>query len=491
MKMLRTFSSVTVLVTALFLSVGLMRAALPDYKLGDVATDDVITPVPLLVVNPDATDALKQKVAQQVPTIVRRIVPSTAEAEAELRASIATAQKNFMAAMTVALNGRSPTAADLDSPAYAATLRDAVRDGPKYMPFARLAPLWVRGTSDAIVVDSLLQPVREVLAQPIVGDTLENPLLPNHPVRLIQVQTAIDSPSIQELETAGTTITVGKIISLSRARRVVETYFPSNQKDMGLFASGFVRINAFPAPGLTEILRSKRMDGVTVNDTYDAAQAVIKKGQIIDRKALSALAAVREKSLIGTLQTKLEQEQTVAGQITQQTKWLVAGLGVMGLALVLIFWRLRARPSNALVPVANAYQALPGMEQQALPGGGGDEHWRNRAMVAEGKAERAQEAIRTGALGWMKEKLFQNLSSQRAELLSAQQRAESEMRELEQRLEQLHTPLQERIAAYEKRIEELEQDLAAKGEENRELIGARISVAKQQLSVERGRFGTN
>ena len=55
----------------------------------------------------------------------------------------------------------------------------------------------------------------------------------------------------------------------------------------------------------------------------------------------------------------------------------------------------------------------------------------------------------------------------------------------------LHTPLQERIEAYEKRIEELEQDLAAKGEENRELIGARINVAKQQLKAERGRFGTN
>jgi DNA anti-recombination protein RmuC len=93
----------------------------------------------------------------------------------------------------------------------------------------------------------------------------------------------------------------------------------------------------------------------------------------------------------------------------------------------------------------------------------------------------------------MKEKIFQVLSRQRSELLSAQQRAGMEMQELEQRLEQLHAPLQERIQAYEKRIEELEKDLAAKGEENRELIGARITAAKQRLSAERdrGRFGTN
>jgi hypothetical protein len=65
------------------------------------------------------------------------------------------------------------------------------------------------------------------------------------------------------------------------------------------------------------------------------------------------------------------------------------------------------------------------------------------------------------------------------------------MHELEQRLEHLHAPLQERITAYEQRIEELEKDLAAKGEENRELIGARINVARQHLSMERERFGIN
>jgi hypothetical protein len=39
----------------------------------------------------------------------------------------------------------------------------------------------------------------------------------------------------------------------------------------------------------------------------------------------------------------------------------------------------------------------------------------------------------------------------------------------------------------------LERELADKGEENRQLIGARIDVARQQLRMERerGGFGTN
>jgi hypothetical protein len=130
-----------------------------------------------------------------------------------------------------------------------------------------------------------------------------------------------------------------------------------------------------------------------------------------------------------------------------------------------------------------------------LPSGEGEDSWRSRALVAEGKAERAQQAIRSGVMAWMREKIVRTLFRQRAELLNAQQKAEAEMRELEQRLEQLHAPLQERITAYEQRIEELEKDLAAKGEENRELIGARINVARQHLNLElereRGRFGIN
>ena len=488
MMLLRVCSAAVALVTAPMLPLG---AALPDYKLGEVAAADVVTPVPLLVVNPEATEALKQKVSQQVPFIVRLTPQSADEAVRELRESIATARVNFLAALQQALDGRAAGAAEVDSPAFAQTLRDVARVSPKNLPLGKLAPLWVRGQSDEALVDSLLQPVREVMAQPVSAGTAESPLPANQSVRLISVKNPGEVPTVRELESAGPAVASAKIITLWRARRLVETYFPAGQEEFGKFAATFVRGNAYPDTELTEILRAKRLEGVTVNDTYEAAQVIVKAGQTIDRKALAALAVLREKSLIGSLQTKLEQEQSVAGQIRVQTKWIAAMLVLVCSALAVILWRLRARPSAALaLPGANP--ALGGGEQRALPPPGAvEENWRHRALAAEGKAERAHEAIRSGALGWMREKIFRALSHQRGELLSTQQKAEAEMRELEQRLEQLHTPLQERIGAYEKRIEELEKDLAAKGEENRELLGARITVARQQLNVarERGRGG--
>jgi hypothetical protein len=459
------------------------RAAPPDYKLGDVATEDVVTPVPLLVVNPEATEALKQKVAQQVLFLVRHSPSLTTEAETELRQTVEAARNTFLGALQHAAEAGTAVSLAPGSPAYLSALAETARQSPKDFPLERFAAIWASGASDAAEAENLLKPLRDVMAQPIVSIKTDATFGAAPLVRVLPVKNINEAPSAEELDSPGQNLSPGKIISLWRARRVVETHFPSGQEQLGKFAARFVRANAIPDPVFTEILRTRKQEGITANDTYDAAQVIVHRGQVIDRRALSALAAMREKSLIGALQTKLEQERSVGGQISRQTTWIAASLTGVGLALVLVFWRLRTRPSTALVPVA----AHP--HPELIDG----DAWQQRALAAEAKAERAHEAIRTGVLGWMREKIFRTLSSHRTELLTAQQKAEAEMQELEQRLEQLHTPLQERIVAYEKRIEELEKDLAAKGEENRELLGARINVAKQQLLVERERrrFGSN
>lgn len=481
MVTLRVRLAFALLVSALFSFSLPARATVPDYKLGDVAEADVVTPVTLVVVNPQATEALKKKVADEIRFVVRHAPQTMAAVEAELREKFASGRRSFMT---------SVQQSDLESANFSRVIREISATAPKDLPFELLVPLWARGQSEDAVMNSLLQPIREVMVQSIVNNKTDSPLPANQPVRLVTVKDLEGTPSARELDSAGQLVPAGKVLSLWRAKRLVETYFPPGQEGMGRFAASLVRINAVPDPTSTELLRARRMDGVTVNDSYDAGQVIVRKGQTIDRKAMSALSAMREKSMIGMLQTKLEQEQTVAVQIKSQTNLIALGLGIVCLALVLILMRLRTRPSTALaVPAA---PALPGGEgQNALPAGDGNDEWRSRAIVAEGKAERAQQAIRSGVMGWMREKVVRTLFSQRAQLLDAQHKAEAEMRELEQRLEQLHAPLQERIMAYEQRIADLERDLAAKGEENRELIGARINVARQHLSMERERMGMN
>ena len=80
---------------------------------------------------------------------------------------------------------------------------------------------------------------------------------------------------------------------------------------------------------------------------------------------------------------------------------------------------------------------------------------------------------------------MRKLTSQRRSILTDNQKAEREVAELTERLEHVHAPLEERLRAYEKRIAELEAELAAKGEQNQELIKAKIETTRKQMEGER------
>jgi len=120
-----------------------------------------------------------------------------------------------------------------------------------------------------------------------------------------------------------------------------------------------------------------------------------------------------------------------------------------------------------------------------------DDVWRQRALVAELRAEQAQAAIGASLAPHLaqalKEALVQELAVQRRELLQAQQIAATEIAQLTHHLDELRVPIQERLRSYETRIQELEKELAAKSEENRELLKLKIDMLRRQLEVENPR----
>ena len=122
-----------------------------------------------------------------------------------------------------------------------------------------------------------------------------------------------------------------------------------------------------------------------------------------------------------------------------------------------------------------------------------DEAWRERALAAEARAQKATAMLRTKMLPhmarWMMQEFMQRLLLQRRTILDDHQTAEREVAELAERLEHVHAPLEERLRAYEKRIAELEAELAAKGEQNLELIKARIETTRKKLDGERLEVG--
>ena len=141
---------------------------------------------------------------------------------------------------------------------------------------------------------------------------------------------------------------------------------------------------------------------------------------------------------------------------------------------------LRPRSLSPAPPPAEADKTKSAVEAAA---------WRQRALEAERRAEQAQAAARAGLaphlVQVLKETVVQELATQRRELLKAQEEAALEIAAMIRRLDSVQAPLQDRLRSYETRIQELEKELTALNEENRELLKLKIDMIRHQLEVER------
>jgi hypothetical protein len=139
-------------------------------------------------------------------------------------------------------------------------------------------------------------------------------------------------------------------------------------------------------------------------------------------------------------------------------------------------------------PIPTAWRALP-VRADATSG----LNWRERALVAEARADRVASLLRARILphlaGWMMNELWYRLLRQRGALLASRQEAERELAELAERLDGAQAPLEERLHAYEQRIAELEAQLALKDQQNQELIRARLEWTRRKLDEERSATG--
>ena len=125
------------------------------------------------------------------------------------------------------------------------------------------------------------------------------------------------------------------------------------------------------------------------------------------------------------------------------------------------------------------------MEDRRLPARARIQSLQERVADAERRAKRAAEVVRSGLVphlaDLMKDKLFRGVASQRAQLLRSQHSGASQVAELEQRLARIQLQVQNRFSAYERRIAELEREVAAKEQVNRELLNAKVQKLKPAL----------
>jgi len=482
---------------ALLLAVALLPISrlsarnLANCQVGDKAEEDIVATEKMTVVDVEGTQTAREKEVQHVPVVVRYYTNAVEDLETRFHRAFAQTRENFLQSVNKAFGHRTLSTEELSSFKFQSLAMLFQKQNPLFPLDSNRAALWASGDPDEAYQASVAATLREIMSSAIRPDPLPEGIKLSANVRLIPLANANDAVTEQEARQVSRNFARTNFVTLAAVKKNLQSIFPAEEREVAKYLGTLVKPNCVVDEDMTRLLRAQRTDGIWVVDNYEPGQIIAHRGQVIDKKIKAALDQLKEKAVIGQLQELQVKQQAAVGELQQlvaedkakgaraqeHVLWLVGGLAAVVLILAAATWQLaRRKPAESLLPVPAAPGAL---------------EWQERALVAEQRTEKLQQAARAGLMAhlsqWLSRMLTQRLISQRRLLLDTQSHAAAEMAELEARLERVQAPLQVRLAAYEHRIAELEKELAARGEENRELLKAKIETMRKQLEAERGK----
>jgi hypothetical protein len=477
-----------VLITVALLSnSSLLAKELAGYKIGDRAEEDITTPAALVVIDAEATAVLKEKEGERVPVIFRFYPWALDQATAAFHESFVATRGSFLDAVEQNFDQRKLDATARASDKFSQLIASFQKTNALSPVTAELATIWAGGESDLAYEAPLIASLRDEMKLFIrATNTVPAGAKVGATVRVVSCGDN-ETLTAQLVARHGTNHPKTDFISFQRARTDLQNSFPPQERDAAKNLSSFLRPNCFVEAELTIALRTQRAEGISATENYAPGQVVAKRGQLIDKKIMAVIDALKEKTAAVQLRELAASVSTNAVRVREKNFWLIGGAAgamlLLGATLGLWVWR---KSSVSLLPALREGGALEPSATTAR-----DSSWQQRALAAESRAEKAQAVIRQGLIAhlarWMSDTLVQKLLLQRGQLIEAQQKAVTEVDKLGQRLDTIHSRMQGRLTAYERRISELEKELDTKDEINRELIQAEIQGIRSQMDAERVR----
>jgi hypothetical protein len=472
--------------TLVVCSIAVATVSAADYQVGDRPPADIVAPVQLVVVDNERTEALRQREAERVPVIYLFNTNSAAEAELKMLTAYTAAKDIFLKTVERIYKKRTLEPKAVAEERFGKVISTHARQNRGFPLTTNLATLWSLGESDQSILEELTAALRRTMQLHIRADMLSaNARIgPNHS-RLISVGSTNTALDLDAALAQSTPIHKTNFVALTRARKDLQAAFAPDNLWAGRFLAGFVRENCVCDENLTIQSRARRTDPIIAADTYEPGTIVAKAGTLIDAKTKAALDELTRRTEAEILRAKAAEDQREAELIAARLRRDAAQataekrqaeeryLGILasvvvascvGMLGVWIVSRRRPRPGLDLAVLASPQlSTLPPPEIRA----------------------RLLPELRQ----WIKRHFLQRLLQSNIALTETQRQAALRVAELEQRLEEVKGPLQEKLKAYEQRIAELERELEAKGAENRELLEATIKIARARLEAQRHREG--
>jgi len=470
---------------------------LATYRVGDAAEADIVTPVALDVIDPAATAALKSAEATRTPVIFRICSDATNALAKEFVAEFAGAQSNFIAAVQDTFHQTTLDNATITSPDFGYLITAFNIKNKNFPITADLAATWARGNPGVAAQNRLLNFLLLTMQHPVRPDVLPENFVTGETLRLVAVGNAIENLTLADAETRGKLVTESSLVTLSQLRTIFRREFTDDdEQPLARALTTLLQPNCFPDADLTQLARERAVSQLVVVEHYDAGQLIVRQGAVIDAKIKTALDQLNEKlaaspnpqmvaghgvvlseppSPVPALnpaqnEAPKKPDQTVTVQkqslkISGRNNWPSVAVAVISILALIGMWRLVSIRKQQV-------SLLPARVENNLPA-------QNPVASNADLAPYLSQVV--------KEALVQELAVQRRELLVAQQIAAAEMSGLVQRLDELQMTMQERTQTYELQIQKLERKLAARTEENHELLKLKIGMIQSQLEAEQTR----
>ena len=438
--------------------------ALRVYQVGDIAPTDLVTPYLLAVPDPIETARLRAIEAGRSPAVFRQ---NTAEGEIavqELTNNWFSTKQRFIEIVRKSYPKYPLSKAEITAPTFL-RLAEVFRVEYPSDVFSRpLAQTWAVGGQDQEAVDGYSTLLREVMRRRILSLTPAPPdLLPDAKLRLIS------TPPSPGTNLAGISLSRTNFFSLEQTQNTVRDQLAGDPWRGEEFLPAFIRANCWFDQALTAQLKTQNVAAIVANAWIVPGEIIVAKGAAIDDRAKAALDQLRLK--VNRASSPANRLRPVApplpwwkSSLHDPRFWIIAG-GLVLIAAAFLVWRAFRSPRVDVLPAAMSHSELHQMASSQSPG-------RDSLMVKVLTSE-----------------IVQRLFGQRQTMIEAQLSVTSGAMALEKRLGRVERQMHSRFHAYERRIVELEKELAESEELSRELIRAKIRTARLELQAAQAQAG--
>lgn len=444
---------------------------MPQYKVGETARVEVVAAVGFVAIDPEKTAELKLKGSERVPVIYRLDTNAAAAALTSLQDAFISNRQYFVVRLQSKFNRHVLDDRDLNGDRFAKFLASYQSSHRAFPLSSNMACAWARGESDSEWTGPFEEKLRDAMAHFIRPEDRPAEAKIGWQVKLVPSD-ASSALSMNQVERTRA-VARSNVIALLKFRSEFAKQFLPEEKYSMRFLSAFIQPTCIPEGELTREFREKAMAGLSSAIKYEPGDVIVRPGDLVNAATKAALDEYRAKLALlrGPAAATAATFSAPPNATSSIPQWVWMSSALLAVIAALFFWLRGRRQTAALTLVPDS------LGQDAVAALRDDPVIRDRLL-----------AHLTRLMG---QSIVRRLFAQRGQLIATQNVATAQTTEIEQRLEKVQSDMQERFTAYERRIAELEKELSAAEEQNRDLIRAKIAIARQELEAERARRGVN